>query len=396
MDGSVDKNTELRLSLLYFVDEAIGYRHSLHFLRRWLETEEQSELEGLIAEVGRENFVDLTPIVATVKDPANTAGMLALNDFIKQFGIFSPEDEDTSIVRIEPLPDLDNTILENLEGNNWAMHNWVQRNTYENRNPFYTIASAFGLLNNASNDSSLMFKLFEQMFGKDVTLFSAILNDDIQLLGDILSLQYYPSEKKYIDKLVQVIIENPDLNWKDALSRNQIKSKLWLIDKMNELKVLPKRRPGLLVDPTNVLLVGGWVGILPFLADMKGKFLDTVTNIDIDETVHSASMMLNSDTVSTFRTNGKDVRELNIAKYSKPIVIDTIVEHFEDHGEWVKTLPATATVVLQGNDMFDVPEHVNCHKTLEEFIESCGLNNIIWAGELNLYKCTRYMAIGTT
>lgn len=276
------------------------------------------------------------------------------------------------------------------------MHNWVQSNTHDDRSPFYSIASAFGLLNNASNDSSLMFKLFEQMFGKDVTLFSAILNDDIQLLGDILSLQYYPSEKKYIDKLVQVMIENPDLNWKDALSRNQIKSKLWLIDKMSELKVLPKRKPGLLVDPTNVLLVGGWVGILPFLADMKGKFLDTVTNIDIDETVHSASAMLNSDTDSTFRTNSKDVRELNIAKYSKPIVIDTIVEHFEDHGEWVKTLPSTATVILQGNDMFDVPDHVNCHKTLEEFIESCGLNNIIWAGELNLHKCTRYMAIGTT
>ena len=129
---------------------------------------------------------------------------------------------------------------------------------------------------------------------------------------------------------------------------------------------------------------------------MKGKFLDVVTNVDIDETVHAASADLNSVTKSTFRTSNRDVRKLSVAKYTKPIVIDTIVEHFKDHGEWVKTLPNNAIIVLQGNDMFDVPDHVNCHNTLEEFIESCGLNNIIWSGELNLYKCTRYMAIGTT
>jgi hypothetical protein len=149
-------------------------------------------------------------------------------------------------------------------------------------------------------------------------------------------------------------------------------------------------------EATNVLLVGGWVGMLSFLADMKGKFLDVVTNIDIDESVHAASADLNSVTKSKFRTSNRDVRKLSIEKYSKPIVIDTIVEHFTDHGEWVKTLPKKAMIVLQGNDMFDVPDHVNCHKTLEEFISSCGLNNIVWSGELNLYKCTRYMAIGTT
>ena len=111
---------------------------------------------------------------------------------------------------------------------------------------------------------------------------------------------------------------------------------------------------------------------------------------------HVELMTHHSISQSKFRTNVNDVRNLNIAKYEKPIVIDTIVEHFKDHGEWVKTLPKKAMIVLQGNDMFDVPDHVNCHKTLEEFVESCGLNNIIWAGELNLYKCTRYMVIGTT
>jgi hypothetical protein len=399
MDGSVDKNTELKLSLLYFVDEAIGYRHSLHFLRRWLETEEQSELEGLIIEVGRENFVDLSPFIATVNDPSNTAGTRALHDFIKRFGIFSPEEEGLDIVKIDPLPDLDNTILENLEGNNWAMHNWVESNTHDDRSPFYSIASAFQLLNQSNGDFLAIFKLFEQMFGKDTTLFSAILNDDILSLSNILS-QYYPTEKKYIDKLAQVIIENPDLNWKDALSRNQIKSKMWLIDKIQETNIIPKFvKQNLFAKPTNnafnVLLVGGWVGVLPFLAGMRNQVLGTVVNVDIDESVHAASVDLNSVVEKMlFRTSAKDIRKLDIENYNNPLIIDTIVEHFENHGDWIKTLPAGTTVILQGNDMFDVPEHVNCHKTLEEFLESCGLNSIIWAGELNLHNCTRYMAIG--
>ena len=393
MDGSVDKNAELRSSLLYFVDEAIGYRHSLHFLRCWLETGEQSKLEGLILEVGRENFVDLQPLLDSVNNSADTSGTTALQNFIYTRGIHRPEAPE---VKISPMPNLDDSIPEYVEGNAWVMHSWVEANTHKNLSPYFAIAKAYGVFQEAREDFIKIFDLLELMFGKDTTLFSAVKDNDIELLGQLLSNNYYPSCSKHINALALSLTTHPDLNWKDALSRNQIKSKLWLIDKMNELDVLPKHKSNMFNEHTNVLVVGGWVGMLPFLADMKGKFLDTVTNIDIDETVHAASASLNSITDSTFRTSGKDVRKLNIEKYNKPIVIDTIVEHFEDHGEWVKTLPSTATVILQGNDMFDVPDHVNCHTTLEEFIESCGLNNIIWAGELNLYKCTRYMAIGTT
>ena len=393
MDGSVDKNNELRSSLLYFVDEAIGYRHSLHFLRRWLETGEQSELEGLILEVGRENFIDLQPLLNSVKDSSDTSGITALQNFIYTRGIHRQEAPD---VKISPMPNLDDGVPHYVEGNAWVMHSWVEANTHNNLSPYFAIAKAYGVFQEAREDFIKIFDLLELMFGKNTTLFSAVKDNDIELLGQLLSNNYYPSCSKHINRLALSLKTHPDLNWKDALSRNQIKSKLWLIDKMNELGVLPKRKRNILNEHTNVLVVGGWVGMLPFLADMKGKFLDTVTNIDIDETVLPASASLNSATDSTFRTSDKDIRKLNIAKYNKPIVIDTIVEHFEDHGEWVKTLPTSAIVVLQGNDMFDVPDHVNCHKTLEEFIESCGLNNIIWAGELNLYKCTRYMAIGTT
>lgn len=392
MDGSVDKNTELRSSLLYFVDEAIGYRHSIHFLHRWIETGEQSELEGLILEVGRENFVDLQPLLDTVKDANNAAGLVALSNFIQINGIHR---YDNPAIRITPPPNLDNSVPQYIEGNAWVMHNWVEQNTHKNVTPYFAIAKAYGIFQEARDNFIKIFDLLELMFGINTTLFSAVKNNDIVLLGQLLS-KYYPSCEKHIIRLALSLAEHPDLNWKDALSRNQVKSKLWLIEQLDVLKLLPKPKRQLTDPTTNVLLVGGWVGMLPFLADMKGKLLDTVTNIDIDESVHAAASDLNSITASSFRTSSKDVRTLNISKYDKPLVIDTIVEHFVDHGKWVKTLPPKALIVLQGNDMFDVPDHVNCHKTLEDFIASCGLNNIIWSGELNLYKCTRYMAIGTT
>lgn len=390
MDGSVDKNTELRSSLLYFVDEAIGYRHSIHFLHRWLETGEQSELEGLILEVGRENFVDLHPLLTTIKDPSDQIGINALHNFICANGIYG-----TGGKRIAPLPIIDNGIPQYIEGNAWAMHNWIDANTYNNVTPYFTIASAYALLQEASADFYKIFNLLELMFGKDTTLFSAVKDNDIELLGNLLA-DYYPSCGEHINRLALSLKTYPDLNWKDALSRNQIKSKIWLIEQLSKFKFLPKLNRNLLGDNTDVLLVGGWVGMIPFLADLQGKFFGNVINIDIDKTVHSAAADLNSITASTFKSNSRDVRTLDISKYNDPLVIDTIVEHFKDHGKWVSALPAGTKVVLQGNDMFNVPDHVNCHKTLEDFIESCGLNNIIWSGELNLHKCTRYMAIGTT
>jgi len=391
MDGSVDKNAELRSSLLYFVDEAIGYRHSIHFLHRWLETGKQSELEGLILQVGRENFVDLQPLLDTAADPSNLGGTIALDNFIKIHGLYIDEHNN----RIAPVPIVDNNVPQCIKGNAWAMHNWVEANTHNDITPYFHIAKAHELLYEAHTDFYKIFDLLELMFGSCTTLCSAVKYYDITLLGNLLG-KYYPNYNLHISKLAQSVAEHPDLNWKDALSRNQIKSKMWLIDQLDDLKLLPQPRQRLTDEVSDVLLVGGWVGMLSFLADMKGKFFGNVTNVDIDDTVHAASVELNSVTKSTFRTNSRDVRKLNIEKYTKPIVIDTIVEHFTDHGEWVKTLPKKAMIVLQGNDMFDVPDHVNCHKTLEDFIASCGLNNIVWFGELSLYKCTRYMAIGTT
>ena len=392
MDGSVDKNTELRSALLYFVDEAIGFRKSVHHFHRWLETGEQGELEQLIIEVGREHFFDLWPIIASIKDPSDNSGFVKIKEITDVHGIHFNHNivNKSGFSKIDPLPNISNT-ADNIELDMWIRHDWLAKNNTIASSPYYIYASAYKLISTARDDFYKVFVLLEMLLGPN-TLLSCVINNDIQLLGSALG-RYYLTEAGSITQLASAVNDNPTLNWKDALSRNQVKSKLWLIEQLDEHKLLPKHRRFTDVNPT-VLLVGGWVGMIPFLANMQGKQLDDIINVDIDKSVHRAATTLNANVSFKFTNLADDVRTIDLTKFKKLVVIDTIVEHFENHGDWVSTLPKGTVVILQGNDMFDVPDHVNCHKSLEEFLSQCGLNTILWSGELNLYKCTRYMAIG--
>lgn len=391
----MDNNAELRSALIYFVDEAIGWRKSLHHYQRWLETGERTDLEALIIEVGREHFVDLYPLLNAVKENNDAEGLLVLHGALQK-GLYVPEawltHKEEKRVKLLPLDlNLNDSLFDNA-ATLWRLRDWVSENTKVNDIDSLTVmAYAHQLLLDARTDFFKVFDLFEILFGAN-TLLSCITNTSITKLGKVIGT-YYPLQSKHIERLASAVSNNPSLNWKDALSRNQVKSKLWLVDKLKEHKLYPEKRR--LTDPEHTtVIVGGWVGLLPFLMSMRGMNLDSVINVDIDASVHPAANELNLGNFTKFKNSKEDIRTLDFTKFKKLLVIDTIVEHFENHGEWVATLPNTANIVLQGNDMFHVPDHVNCHKTLEEFADSCGLSNKNWYGELPLYKCNRYMAIG--
>lgn len=347
MVGSVDKNTELKTALLYFVDEAIGFRKSVHHYHRWLETSDQYELQQLFIEIGRECFIDFYPLLLGISE-ADDSKILAALQTLSDYGHGIPPDR---------------------------------------------LAEALDSFANSQSNFCEIIKVIEILIGTQ-TLISCVTNSDIAMLGRVLGASYYPSEENHITQLALTIANNPDLNWKDALSRNQIKSKNWLLDIVSKVDIFKKLS---LLDSTSMittLVVGGWVGMIPFLASMRNIKIGRIINVDIDTSVHAASSMLNLPFDDTYINSAEDIRLIDLSKYLKPMVIDTIVEHFEKHGDWIKSLPNGTVVVLQGNNMFDVPDHVNCHKSLEEFLSECGLNTILWSGELSLYKCTRYMAIG--
>jgi len=386
-----------RNPLLIFLDEVVGFRKSLHHMHRWFETGDVVELEQLVIEVGREHSVDMWPILNAIKSGNDAEGLMPIHLQLQK-GMYIPYDWSDTATAIQLTPLNGNPFYQNINSldvstaNIWQFRDWVDSNLERTGiNPIGCIAMAHQLVIDARTDFLKVFELMEMMFGYN-TLAACVLRGSMDLFGDVVST-YYPEQSIYIKHLVTALKNSPELNWKDALSRNQVRSKIWLIDQISSFPEYTKKRK-LGEEPVTTIIVGGWVGILPFLAHMKGVNLHNVINVDTDIPVHTAAHTLNGSLYTNFKNSSMDIREFPFRKYKNLVVIDTIVEHFEKHGEWVNTLPPGTTVALQGNDMFDVPDHVNCHKSLEEFLGTCGLNTISWDGELLLYKCTRYMAIG--
>ena len=51
-------------------------------------------------------------------------------------------------------------------------------------------------------------------------------------------------------------------------------------------------------------------------------------------------------------------------------------------------------VILQSNNYFEIKDHVNCFNTLQEFEASVNFDKILYKGQLELPKYTRFMVIG--
>ena len=62
--------------------------------------------------------------------------------------------------------------------------------------------------------------------------------------------------------------------------------------------------------------------------------------------------------------------------------------------DWFNLIPTGKLVALQSNNYFEIDDHVNCVNSLDELKHQAPLSNIIYEGELELEKYTRYMLIG--
>lgn len=394
-------NGNIRNSIIIFLDEAVGFRKSIHHLHRWFETGSDNELEQLAVEISRENFLDIWPILNFIKDGSHEEAVKEILLTAMTQGIHMPRDwaADPNKVNAVPslpkLPVLSTCNVTETAGLIWAIRDWVDYgNEQLGVNPLSCLGMMYQYVVDARNDFKLIFKLLEMLFGYE-TLASCVHDGSNQLFAEVIGKHYYPDYRNHIKYLVVAMEASPELNWVDALSRNQVKSKLWLLNKIKDFPEY-KKKVSLGEQGVTTVIVGGWVGLLPFLSNMIGLNLGNVINVDIDTSVHGAATALNAGLYTNYKNSNKDIRKFNFKKYTKLVIIDTIVEHFENHGEWVKTLPPNAKIVLQGNDMFHVPDHVNCHKYISDFETGCGLNSVHWLGDLNLHKCTRFMAIGTT
>ena len=50
-------------------------------------------------------------------------------------------------------------------------------------------------------------------------------------------------------------------------------------------------------------------------------------------------------------------------------------------------------VALQSNDMYDIDSHINCHDSIDHFVETLPEMNILYKGALTIGDYSRFMVI---
>ena len=152
----------------------------------------------------------------------------------------------------------------------------------------------------------------------------------------------------------------------DSVSPNQYKSKEVLIKHVEDLQLVDQN--------SHIVIFGGWYGSILIPAF---KYVDKITLIDKDKDVIGVAKnrlfdhyknveFISDDVFSSFRDQFKTAN----------LFINTSCEHMKPMNQWG---PAPeyknpwwdrvrpAYFAFQSNNMYDIPTHINCVSSIEEF-----------------------------
>lgn len=198
---------------------------------------------------------------------------------------------------------------------------------------------------------------------------------------------------------MQVDIEHV-LFWMDAIRnspdryrtlesfwKGQIRSKIWLIE--NLAQHINKK-------DNDVVIHGGWNGVLASLLFQSGISIRKIISTDIDPSCEETANTINKieEMAGRFKAVTCDMAEYEY-DFQPDIVINTSCEHIDQHTYelWLSKIPTGSVTVLQSNNYFDLDEHIRCAHDIEDFKQQ---SKIISKSqhELELPKYKRFMLIG--
>src|SRR5262249_36024737 len=145
-----------------------------------------------------------------------------------------------------------------------------------------------------------------------------------------------------------------------------------------------------------IAILGGWYGVLAAMLFEDDRFdIGAIESIDIDASVAAIAETLNKDSDGRFQAVTADMYRLDYAALGDHLVVNTSCEHTADLRGWLALLPAGTRVLLQSNDYFSEPSHINCVESAEAFERLAGLSALKFSGALPQKKYTRFMLIGS-
>ena len=192
-------------------------------------------------------------------------------------------------------------------------------------------------------------------------------------------------DTEHLHYWMQAIRQSPDpIRTMDAFWSGQLKSKEWLITNLR--KNVNKF--------VSIDIHGGWVGVLASMLFQSDIYITNIRSVDIDPTCETIATMMNKkeEMAGKFRAVTSDMCAI---RSDADVVINTSCEHItqEQYELWLSGMPHNSLLVLQSNN-YDIPEHIRIARNLEEFKLQSGLENILFAGELELPLYKRFMIIG--
>jgi hypothetical protein len=183
----------------------------------------------------------------------------------------------------------------------------------------------------------------------------------------------------------QAQIRFPDANWDDALAYGQLASKAWLVEEVAKLDRTLGR-----VD-----ILAGWLGTLSMLMFYDERLsLEHVTSFDIDPACQEIAHVLNAAPFASGRFSAAtaDIFDLEL---TGDTVINTSCDHIHPFATWYQRIPHGKLVILQNNDFVEADDtHTNTVRGLDEMIAQAPMSNVLFAGQREFPKYTRFMLIG--
>lgn len=250
--------------------------------------------------------------------------------------------------------------------------------------------------------------LNKELFAKHLNCYINATNKQYNMVELASCLRDY-SKEKILNAIHMYERSNGDITvLNDALSRSQVKSKIWLVEELSKIDS----------NYDNVMVMAGWFGQLKILYDKRltyakmriveldkkacetSDYIFNLSNLE-NYKVKSVNADINNLTlhkngyewsVENFKENSKFTE-----KFLPDLIINTSAEHMTE--EWFhqirfKELESNPIVAIQSNNMFDGEGHVNCVHSIDHMKKKFPMKEILFEGELQLKGYKRVMLIG--
>ena len=248
-------------------------------------------------------------------------------------------------------------------------------------------------------DLSSVFRLVTDENKEDLR--KLIMEDNTWKLWPLLSQQV---DTQFIATFKSFFVNNTEID-NDCFSRGQLESKLWLIEELKKVDA----------NLGTVFLCAGWYATLATMIFESGMQVDKIRSFDIDEKTVDIAEVFNKPWFTDqwrFKALVEDIHDIDYKEHtwqywsnknnrmSYPItdspdtVINTSCEHIENFDAWYSKIPEGKLVILQSNDYYEIEEHVNCVKDINEFKNMAPMNQLHYMGFRELPKYKRFMLIG--